>query len=211
MKLKTVIAQFVKSPETDQVKTRLQPHLTKEQATQVHIKLACHVAQKAACFRAAELALWSSAEGAFVDGLSQKHGVAHYRQLGSGLGERLLHTVQSTLVNADAVILIGSDCPFIDEGYLDKAIAQLSQNDVVIGPASDGGYVLLGLKKSHVSLFQGIAWGTDAVCEQTIEKIKCLGLSYAALSTLADIDRPEDLDLLRLPGWEHLLKMGNGK
>lgn len=210
MKLKTVIAQFVKSPETDQVKTRLQPHLTKEQATQVHINLACHVAQEAACFRAAELVLWSSAEGAFVDGLSQKHGVTHHQQVGNGLGERLLHTVQRILVVADAVILIGSDCPFIDAGYLDEAIAQLSQNDVVIGPATDGGYVLLGLKKAHVSLFEGIAWGTEVVYEQTIEKIKGLGLDYAALSALADIDRPEDLDLLRLPQWEHLLKMGDG-
>ncbi len=210
MKLKTVIAQFVKSPESDQVKTRLQPHLNKEQATQVHINLACHVAQEAAGFRSAELELWSSAAGAFVDGLSQKHGVAHYRQEGSGLGERLLHTVKNTLVDADAVILIGSDCPFIDSNYFDEAIAQLSQNDVVIGPATDGGYVLFGLKKAHVSLFEGIAWGTEVVYEQTRAKIKALGLGSGVLSALADIDRPEDLALLRLPQWKHLLAMGDG-
>lgn len=209
--MKTCIAQFVKSPEYDQVKTRLQPPLSGAQAKQLHVNLARYVARETWQFCLANPALaameiWSSAGGAFAENLSQQFNLDHHRQKGANLGERLSTALDSALTRADAVVFIGSDCPFIDSDYLSVALRKLSQVDVVIGPACDGGYVLLGMKKPTPSVFEGIEWGSEKVFAQTVAKIEQLGLSFEILGELADIDRPEDLELLKASATCHLLK-----
>lgn len=99
------------------------------------------------------------------------------------------------------VVLVGSDCPALDASYIEQAINALDENndqlaDVVIGPADDGGYVLIAMNKAYLSLFDNIEWGSGRVFAQTLAAAKQLGLRLTVLKSLADIDRPADLVLL---------------
>ncbi len=92
------------------------------------------------------------------------------------------------------VVAIGADCPALGRGHIQQALTRLRQRDVVLA-AQDGGYYLIGLKQLYPPLFAHIAWGTDQVLGQTLERIRQLGLSVSQLETLQDIDRPEDIAL----------------
>ena len=101
------------------------------------------------------------------------------------------------LQQAQSVILIGADCPSIDQSYIDGALELLAgTKQVVIGPAEDGGYVLLGLSGNFLPLFEDIPWGTDQVLARTLEKLTIQGLDYSVLGERWDVDRAEDLDRL---------------
>ena len=91
------------------------------------------------------------------------------------------------------VILVGSDCPAIDRPVLSRAVRWLQQADVVIGPAADGGYYLLGARRVDPGLFRGIDWGSERVLAQTEAQLAQAGYRWRRLETLRDIDRPEDL------------------
>jgi rSAM/selenodomain-associated transferase 1 len=89
-------------------------------------------------------------------------------------------------------VIIGSDCPGLTTLIINDAFAVLETNDIVLGPANDGGYYLLGCKKVYPALFEGIAWSTPYVLGQTIEKIENENLSYRLLDHLTDIDTLQD-------------------
>ncbi len=95
------------------------------------------------------------------------------------------------------VVLIGTDCPGLGEPIVETAFRALEQNDLVLGPAGDGGYYLIGLRSPQPALFQGISWGTGQVLAQTLARAKDLELRMSLLEILDDIDRPDDL-----PIWE---------
>jgi len=117
--------------------------------------------------------------------------------LGQGpgdLGERLARAAQTGLCgDANGVLLIGTDCPELDAALLRTAAGALSTHDAVLLPVADGGYALLGLRRFDASLFEGIAWSTPAVAEQTFARLDALGWSLACLPTAYDIDTPDDL------------------
>lgn len=195
----SIILQYAKTPELGKVKTRLFPVLSPEQATVLHKNLLTHVADVAAQIEGVHHQLWSTAGGAFLEGLAKRFSSEHYLQAGADLGERLAYGVEKNIPNYDAVILIGSDCPYLDKEYYQNVLEQLfEQNiDVVIGPAFDGGYVLLAVKEYHPVLFQEISWGSDQVFEQTLDKAEQSGLTVKQHKVMGDIDRPDDLRDLR--------------
>ncbi len=115
-------------------------------------------------------------------------------QQGSDLGERLIDAFASAFsAGAERVVVIGSDCPGLESSVLDAAMKALSQEDVVLGPAIDGGYYLIGLKENRPELFQGIDWGNEGVLRQTVDKAKRSRCSIYRLRPLSDVDFPEDL------------------
>jgi rSAM/selenodomain-associated transferase 2/rSAM/selenodomain-associated transferase 1 len=118
-----------------------------------------------------------------------------YREQGPGeLGNRLRVAASEAISGgAGKVMLIGTDCPLLDADRLDQAFAALDAHDVVIGPALDGGYYLIGVKSDHAELFAGIAWGGPQVLAQTLDACHRLGLRHALLPQLSDVDTPEDL------------------
>jgi uncharacterized protein len=118
-------------------------------------------------------------------------------QRGTDLGERMYNALRDGLARFASVILVGSDCPGIDPAYLRQATGALRGASVVLGPAADGGYVLIGARRVSPSVFSGIAWGGDKVFGDTVTALETAGLDWAALPVLADIDRPSDL-----PVWE---------
>lgn len=113
--------------------------------------------------------------------------------LGFKMGQALKMACKS---GTEEVVLVGSDLPGLSQEILEQAFATLVRSDLVLGPAEDGGYYLIGMKSFYPQLFQNIDWGTGRVFDQTIEIVKRLNLDCNILETLQDLDRPEDLKLL---------------
>lgn len=194
---RTCVLVFTRSPEAGRVKTRLVPALGAEGAAAVHAALVEHTL--------AAVSEYCRALG--VDGVIRLAGAAtempcEYRddgfrimpQHGDDLGERLDHAVREAFrEGARQAIAIGTDCPDLDAGRLAEATAVLERADVVLGPALDGGYYLVGMRHYQPELFRNIAWGTDAVLRQTVSTARRLGLRVRLLPALSDIDYPEDL------------------
>jgi uncharacterized protein len=123
-------------------------------------------------------------------------------QVEGDLGERMAAAiVRNVVADSKAVIMLGGDCPYVDTKLLLKTEKRLFEQDVVVGPALDGGYYLIGLKQEWPKLFKGIAWSTEVVLEQTIGIIKDLNLRYDLLELLEDVDD--------LPSWERAEKKFN--
>jgi glycosyltransferase A (GT-A) superfamily protein (DUF2064 family) len=96
-------------------------------------------------------------------------------------------------MDSEAVVLIGTDCPELSAAYVVSALEELNGQDAVLGPAEDGGYVLLGLRRSAPELFRDIPWGGDGVAAYTRARMGDLGWCWRELPVLWDVDRPADL------------------
>lgn len=116
-----------------------------------------------------------------------------YPQVGKDLGEKMAAAAEKVLFSFDGVLLLGTDMPEITPGLLAEAHNRLQKADVVIGPAKDGGYYLIGIKKMHHTLFQDIPWGTAGVMQATRERLRSRALSCMLLETKNDIDTWDDL------------------
>ena len=114
-------------------------------------------------------------------------------QQGADLGERMLHALRDALQRYSQVILVGSDCPWLTPGGLLQAAHALRTAHVVLQPATDGGYVLIGARKVGPDLFEDVPWGSDGVFAETARRLEEGGYRWTALEALPDIDRPEDL------------------
>ncbi|MDX1512905.1 MAG: TIGR04282 family arsenosugar biosynthesis glycosyltransferase [Gammaproteobacteria bacterium] len=130
--------------------------------------------------------------------IARRHGVGLAAQEGADLGERMHRALATALAGAGAAILIGTDCPSLDTGYLRQAARLLADRSapVVIGPARDGGYVLLGASRLDPALFLEVPWGGPRVLETTRARLTTLGWTWRELAPLQDMDRPEDLAFL---------------
>jgi rSAM/selenodomain-associated transferase 2 len=112
------------------------------------------------------------------------------------LGERMAFAFKEAFSQgATASVIIGTDCPELSDGVLGKAFDALRQSEVVIGPANDGGYYLIGLSRFVPEIFEEIAWGTDRVFQQTLHVLSAKGVQPVLLDPLSDVDRPEDLQV----------------
>ncbi len=198
---------FCKTPTPGQVKTRLIPALGAEGASALHSRLVRQVAATLLTSRLCPIEFWISPDcnDDFFAAYRELEDVSFHNQTGADLGERMFHAVQQSLGSdqgnadsrADSVLLLGSDCPALSIEYLERALSLLAEgHDAVLGPALDGGYVLLGLSRAEPALFQDIQWGTDSVCAKTCQRMNQLGWNWSLLKTLWDIDRPEDLQRL---------------
>lgn len=114
---------------------------------------------------------------------------SYYRQAEGDLGNRLASACEESLGRgAEAVILMGGDCPYINQSIIEAVAAGLKKNDIVVGPTIDGGYYLLACKQYLPVLFEDIKWSTDSVFSETLERIKTLGLNVFVLKPLEDVD-----------------------
>jgi len=115
-------------------------------------------------------------------------------QQGNDLGERMKNAFITAFEKSyEKVIIVGTDCPQIDEKILEDAFAELDDHDIIIGPSTDGGYYLLGLKKAEPFLFENIKWSTGSVLKETISRCITNNWSYFLLPELTDIDEEKDL------------------
>ncbi|MGZ4979351.1 MAG: TIGR04282 family arsenosugar biosynthesis glycosyltransferase [Methylobacter sp.] len=187
---------FCKAPIPGLVKTRLFPELTAEQAAELHIELSIKTLQRATESNLCPMQLWCSptTEHDFFASLQATYPITLEQQQGSNLGERMHLAFCSALAGYSHALLMGCDCPSLTAQDLEQALTALTQeNDVVLAPAEDGGYVLIGLNKPHPELFDDMPWGTARVLDQTRSRIEHYQLSYYELSEQWDLDTPEDL------------------
>ncbi len=127
-----------------------------------------------------------------------EHPIRFSRQNGASLGDRLLHEFQTSFAHGHQdTVVMGTDCPDITVDQIRNSFRVLQKQDLVLGPARDGGYYLIGLSTVYHSLFSGIDWGTDRVLEQTVDRAESLDLDAELLEVRRDIDRPEDLFSIR--------------
>jgi len=200
-----LLIQFARSPQPGEVKTRMQPELSAEQACDLHLELLEWTNRTLCEADMAEVELWVSGdpENPLLNCI-QGFGVnGIVSQSGGDLGERMCAALRSGLDRFPMVILVGSDCPSIDTAYLRSAREALLSNSIVLGPADDGGYVLIGARQLVPEMFSGISWGQASVFDETVEVLKRLGVVWSVLGSLPDVDRPEDL-----PHWQALKKRG---
>lgn len=189
------IVQFAKRPQAGHVKTRLIPAIGAQGAYDLHQKLLQHTWQTLASAHIAPMELWvDSAEfSPFFDTLDPLASRIEIQQ-GAHLGERMANTVEQVLKRSDAVLIVGSDCPLLDGDYVDRALQSLYGGaEVVLGPASDGGYVLIGMRNPLPQVFDDIDWGSDQVLSQTRAHLSALNCHWQELTQLWDVDRPDDL------------------
>lgn len=116
------------------------------------------------------------------------------KQVDASLGERMSSALNDTLQKGYyKAVLIGTDIYELTTDIINSAFKMLDNADVVLGPAKDGGYYLIGMKKPHLEIFEISEWSTDKVLSETLELVKKEGLGYQLLTPLNDIDEPEDL------------------
>ena len=215
----TALLVFIKNPVEGRVKTRLAATVGTAKALEVYHKLLAHTFAVANATKVAGLerklyysepigqvtftnyqlpetglALWS-ADGSVLG------FVACVQSQVTDLGERMRAAFAETFEKTPSegvpmplakVVIIGSDCLELQPHHLEAAFAALDSTDLVIGPAHDGGYYLLGMKQLHPTLFEGIVWSTDTVYRETMHRAAALGLRVAYLETLHDVDTEAD-------------------
>lgn len=190
------ILVFAKAPIPGNVKSRLVPLLGKEKAAQLQASMIRNIVSVATRYQQCHVQLWcapNTSHPLFVQ-LQNDYPISLHVQQGDDLGLRMHLAFVHALRDADTAVVIGTDCPAITVGLLDQAFQALNRdNDAVIAPAEDGGYVLLGLKKATLEIFSAMEWGTSQVYIQTIDRFEQLNLTWESLPTQWDVDRVEDI------------------
>ena len=184
---------FAKAPIAGYCKTRLIPQLGEQGAAQLQQELITDCLTQLCCKLICPTELWCSPDSQhpFFTQIASQFKLSLHSQQGADLGEKMYHAMAQG--DAAFTLIVGTDCPPISTEYVESAIACLQAGqDAVIGPAEDGGYILLGLRQVTEPLFQGISWGTEHVFAQTTQKFDASGHHWRALETLWDLDDAQD-------------------
>ncbi len=185
---------FAKAPLAGYCKTRLIPELGGQGAAQLQEELIDNCLSRLCHEPLCPTELWCSpdTQHPFFGTMSRKFPVSLYPQKGADLGEKMFHAM--SFIDSTYTIIVGTDCPEISIKYIETSLILLSKNrNAVIGPAEDGGYVLLGLRCIVEDLFQNILWGTEHVFSQTTHKLDASKYNWQALDTLWDLDDIQDM------------------
>ena len=198
-KIKDRLIIFTRYPEPGKTKTRLIPLLGSEGAAEVHRQMAEHTLKRARELeRRGLLSLEVRYDGASRSYMEQWLGTEiSFSHQGKGeLGARMARAFYETFqAGMNRVVITGTDCPGLTIDLMQEAFDTLRQTDLVIGPANDGGYYLIGLRKAVSQLFVDMPWGSAGLLERTIRVAKDIGLSVLLLKPLDDVDRPGDLSV----------------
>ncbi|MBV8884743.1 MAG: TIGR04282 family arsenosugar biosynthesis glycosyltransferase [Chroococcidiopsidaceae cyanobacterium CP_BM_RX_35] len=190
---------FTRYPEPGKTKTRLIPALGAQGAADIQRQMTEYTLSQAK-----ELQLRSVSVEVRYDGGKRQlmqdwlgYDIVCRSQGKGDLGSRMMRSHQFAVkTGRDYVVIIGTDCPGLNVEVMTQAFHKLHlAYDLVLGPAIDGGYYLIGLSRLLPELFTGISWGTAEVLQQTVAIAQKLNLSIAYLAPLADVDRPEDLSI----------------
>jgi rSAM/selenodomain-associated transferase 1 len=187
---------FAKAPVAGQVKTRLIPVLGDQGAAALHRRLVRRTLGVVSRVDGAEgvLCCAPDARHGFFRAQAARYGVRLRSQRGQDLGARMAHAMGWALAQGPGVVLIGSDCPGLTARDLSEAIAALRAGcDAVLGPALDGGYVLIGLRRYSPRVFEAVPWGSARVLDLTRARLQGLGWCWQELAPHRDLDRSQDL------------------
>ncbi|MDR4460451.1 MAG: TIGR04282 family arsenosugar biosynthesis glycosyltransferase [Nitrospirales bacterium] len=194
----SAIIVFAKAPVAGQVKTRLCPPLTPDEAASLHGSLVLDMLERCQSLRGYDriLAGTPSPHHPFFRAMEARFKIPVWDQIGDDLGTRMASAFNQALGSPyRSVVVIGTDIPGINGPLLTTALESLHDHDVVLGPTMDGGYYLIGLRTPVPELFENIPWSTGQVYALTEQKVKMLGLSLKILPKLRDLDAVEDLHM----------------
>lgn len=190
----SLLIVFYRNPELGKVKTRLAAAIGDAKAYSIYLLLSEHT-RTVVDDLPHQKALYYSDYVDIDDAWSNK-SYQKLLQSGGDLGEKMENAFKTGFNSGyKSICIIGTDCLDLNGRIVSEAFRKLLTHDVVIGPAVDGGYYLLGMNHLHSNLFKNKEWGGNAVLTDTLDDIKLLGLTFFQLKLLNDIDRAEDLPL----------------
>ena len=210
--IKNRLIIFTRYPVPGKTKTRMIPALGKQGATDLHSRMAEYTLLNLLILcrdKSLQIGIYYSGGDrskmqTWLDPVISSFWVNHpnltinpisyHAQVGKDLGKRMQGAFEDSFNHKiEKIIIIGTDCPDLNQNIIEEAFLALNSHDVVLGPASDGGYYLIGLSQSFPMLFNHIDWGSDRVLVQTKSIIEQEKLSVYDLPVLTDVDRPDDL------------------
>ncbi|MBN8680047.1 MAG: TIGR04282 family arsenosugar biosynthesis glycosyltransferase [Chitinophagales bacterium] len=189
--MRRILLIFIRNPIPGTVKTRLASTVGNEEALRIYHFLLEKTRQAALDCQAERWLYYSH----FADEADSWPNEAFHKKVQSpgDLGARMASAFEQAFeAGANRALIIGSDCPELDGALLNSAFDALDEADGVLGPANDGGYYLLGVKKMHPELFQDMPWSTESVGPETLRRMAAKGLSVHLLPELTDVDTEED-------------------
>ena len=192
--MKNALICFTRVPRPGVTKTRLLPVLTPEQCAGLHWAFLRDLAQVYEGVDAHLFVAYTADEG--WEALKPVFPVARdfFPQEGDDLGQKMYHAMARVLgLGYESVVLTGADLPLLEPRHLLGGFAALENADVAIGPTSDGGYYLIGMKQPRREVFSISGYGGSSVYERTVAAAEAAGLSVAAAPVCDDVDTPEDL------------------
>ncbi len=189
---------FSKAPRPGEVKKRLIPTLGEAGAAELYRHLLRRTLMIACGSGYQNVELWcNDSEDAGIRQLSHEYNVRLKQQTGRDLGDRMANALATAHARSDFAVLIGCDCPALTGADLRRAAVWLRAGaGAVLGPADDGGYYLIGLRRPVPGLFADMPWGTAEVLEETRSRLRRAGIAWHELPEYPDIDRPGDLACL---------------
>lgn len=194
---KTLLGIFAKHWEPGKVKTRLARTIGESHAATLHALFVAALIERISDLGERRVVVfWPPEARAAFAGVVQTHWQLLPQSSGD-LGQRMQAFFSTALAWAERVVLIGSDSPDLPTDLISQAFAALAERDVVLGPAPDGGYYLLGIARRMPPVFDGIAWSTPDVWAQTTGRLKAAGIRWHELPPWYDVDEPADLADLR--------------
>ena len=189
---------FARAPIRGQVKTRIAKELGDDVALNIHKRLCEKAVLTALSSDADAVEAWTT--DASTRDYFEAMAVECWVQQGVNLGTRMDFAMRHGLARHQRVIILGSDALSVSPAYLAEAFRSLEQSEVVVGPATDGGYVLIGATRPVPELFRDMPWGTNEVMGHTLERLLSRGLGFHILGERWDVDTVQDV-LTYIPDW----------
>ncbi len=193
------IVLFARDPVAGKVKTRLSPFLSQELILELYTRFLSDSIEKICRVRTADpfIGVYPSDSSGYFSRVSGERSLKVFLQEGADLGEKMLNAFKARFDEGyESVVIIGSDSPSLPVATIETALN--SDKDLTLGPSTDGGYYLIGMRQKPVDVFSGgMDWGSEKVLQQTLERIKKCGSSLELLPPWYDVDREEDLKFLK--------------
>lgn len=191
--MKNAVICFTRVPKPGVTKTRLMPVLPPEQCVALHW---CFLKDLAGIYKNLDAHLfvaytpdpdWETLKSVFPD-------AGFLAQKGADLGEKMYRAIRTVLkLGYESVVLTGADLPMMGTAHLQSGFDALKTGDIAIGPTSDGGYYLIGMKQPHKTVFHVEGYGGSSVYENTVAAARAAGLAVCPVMCCDDVDTPEDL------------------
>ena len=189
---KPLLIIFYRNPKIGTVKTRLAATVGNEKALEIFRKLSLHIKEITEHLPCDKIVFYTDS----IDLMDIWPNAKYLKALqqGDGLGERMSNAFAGGFESGyNPICIIGTDCYELTREVILQSFESLQSSDAVIGPARDGGYYLLGMKKLHAGIFTNKRWGTDTVLQDTIREFELSRVQYVKLITLNDVDTEDDL------------------
>ena len=184
-----------KAPDPGQVKTRLIPAIGAAAAAELYRDLLCATLEMVVDSGLCTVELWCSPSMThpFFQECAQQFGVELHEQPPGDLGRRMSYALESSSKTSQAQLLIGADCPTLSADDLEEALILLQQDtELVLGPAEDGGYYLIGMREFYPFVFDDIPWSTSAVLALTKNRLNTERIKWRSLTLRRDLDTADD-------------------